>query len=153
MRIRDGKIRVRDPGWKKFRPRIRDGKNSDSGSGINIADPQHCISDDFFYIRTVPYRRLGTLWTWSWTATSSATATAGANSSSSNSRWTTGRMSRCWGQSWRTWRRRTRRRTSRSRAESWGAWAAASSSVRRFSLLNRKQFYLAPVTYNSFAFF
>jgi hypothetical protein len=25
------KIRIRDPGWKKF------------GSGINIPDPQHCI--------------------------------------------------------------------------------------------------------------
>jgi hypothetical protein len=30
--IRDGKIRIRDPGWK----------NSDSGSGINIPDPQRC---------------------------------------------------------------------------------------------------------------
>ncbi len=24
-------------------PRIRDGKNSDPGSGINIPDPQHCL--------------------------------------------------------------------------------------------------------------
>jgi hypothetical protein len=31
MRIRD-----RDPGWKKFVSGIRDGKNSDPGSGINI---------------------------------------------------------------------------------------------------------------------
>jgi hypothetical protein len=32
-----------DPGfgWKKFGSRIRDGKNSDPGSGINILDPQH----------------------------------------------------------------------------------------------------------------
>jgi hypothetical protein len=35
-----------NPGWKKFRSgmekfRIRDGKNSDPGSGINIPDPQH----------------------------------------------------------------------------------------------------------------
>jgi hypothetical protein len=31
-----------DPGWKKFGSGIRDGKNSDLGSGINIPDPQHC---------------------------------------------------------------------------------------------------------------
>jgi hypothetical protein len=30
-----------DPGWKKFGSRIRDGKHSDPGSGINIPDPQH----------------------------------------------------------------------------------------------------------------
>jgi hypothetical protein len=33
-----------DPGWKKFGSEIegiRDGKNSDLGSGINIPDPQH----------------------------------------------------------------------------------------------------------------
>jgi hypothetical protein len=29
---------------KKFGSRIRVGKKSDSGSGINIPDPQHCIS-------------------------------------------------------------------------------------------------------------
>ncbi len=46
-------MRIRDPGWKKFGSEIRDGKNSDpgsgmekirirdSGSGINIPDPQH----------------------------------------------------------------------------------------------------------------
>jgi hypothetical protein len=38
---------IMDPGWKKFgsgmaKIRIRDGKNSDPGSGINILDPQHC---------------------------------------------------------------------------------------------------------------
>jgi hypothetical protein len=37
-----------DPGWKKFgsgmeKIRIRDGKYSDPGSGINIPDPQHCF--------------------------------------------------------------------------------------------------------------
>jgi hypothetical protein len=35
------KIRIRDLGWKKFGSGIRDGKNSDPGSGINISDPQH----------------------------------------------------------------------------------------------------------------
>jgi hypothetical protein len=30
-----------DPGWKKFVSGIRDGKNSEPGSGINIPDPQH----------------------------------------------------------------------------------------------------------------
>jgi hypothetical protein len=30
MRIRDGKIQIGDPGWKKV------------GSGINNPDPQHC---------------------------------------------------------------------------------------------------------------
>jgi hypothetical protein len=30
-----------DPGWSKFGSRIRDGKNSDPGSGINIPDTQH----------------------------------------------------------------------------------------------------------------
>jgi hypothetical protein len=30
-----------DPGWKKFGSGMRDGKNSDLGSGINIPDPQH----------------------------------------------------------------------------------------------------------------
>jgi hypothetical protein len=34
---------IRDPGWKKFGSRIRDGKLSDPGSGINIPDPQHCF--------------------------------------------------------------------------------------------------------------
>ncbi len=33
-------IRIRDPGV--FGHGIRDGKNSDSGSGINIPDPHHC---------------------------------------------------------------------------------------------------------------
>jgi hypothetical protein len=33
--IRDGKIRIRDPGWKKF------------GSGINIPDPEHWFLDMF----------------------------------------------------------------------------------------------------------
>jgi hypothetical protein len=28
---------------EKFGSGIQDGKNSDSGSGINIPDPQHCI--------------------------------------------------------------------------------------------------------------
>jgi hypothetical protein len=32
MRIRDGKIRIWDSGWKKV------------GSGINILDPQHCLN-------------------------------------------------------------------------------------------------------------
>jgi hypothetical protein len=30
-----------DPGLKKFGSEIRDGKNSDPRSGINIPDPQH----------------------------------------------------------------------------------------------------------------
>jgi hypothetical protein len=32
-------MRIQGPGWEKIR--IRDGKNSDPGSGINIPDPQH----------------------------------------------------------------------------------------------------------------
>jgi hypothetical protein len=32
---------IRHPGWKKFGFEIRNGKNSDPGSGINIPDPQH----------------------------------------------------------------------------------------------------------------
>jgi hypothetical protein len=35
-------IQIRDPGWKKFGYGIRDGKNSDTGSGmetIRIRDP------------------------------------------------------------------------------------------------------------------
>jgi hypothetical protein len=35
-------MRVRDPGWEKIGSGIRDGKNSDPGSRINIPDPQHC---------------------------------------------------------------------------------------------------------------
>jgi hypothetical protein len=34
-------MRIRDPGWRHFGSRIRDGKKSDPGSGINIPDPQH----------------------------------------------------------------------------------------------------------------
>jgi hypothetical protein len=34
-------MRKRDPGWKEFGSGIRDGINSDPGSGINIPDPQH----------------------------------------------------------------------------------------------------------------
>jgi hypothetical protein len=30
-----------NPGWNKLDSGIRDGKNSDQGSGINIPDPQH----------------------------------------------------------------------------------------------------------------
>jgi hypothetical protein len=30
-----------DSGWEKFRFGIRDGRNSDPVSGINISDPQH----------------------------------------------------------------------------------------------------------------
>jgi hypothetical protein len=37
--------RNRDPGY--FRPWIRDGKKSNSVSGINILDPQHCIPHNF----------------------------------------------------------------------------------------------------------
>jgi hypothetical protein len=33
-------MRIRDQGWKNSGSRIRDGKNSDPGSGINIPDPQ-----------------------------------------------------------------------------------------------------------------
>jgi hypothetical protein len=36
-------IQIRDQGWKKFGSGIRDGKNSDPGSGINIPDQQHCF--------------------------------------------------------------------------------------------------------------
>ncbi len=32
-----------DQGWKKFGSGIRDGKNADPGSGIDIPDSQHCI--------------------------------------------------------------------------------------------------------------
>jgi hypothetical protein len=32
-----------DPGWKKFRSIIRDGKYLDPRSGINIRDPQHWL--------------------------------------------------------------------------------------------------------------
>jgi hypothetical protein len=52
MRIRDEKnsdpgswmekIWIVDPGWKKFGSWILDGKNFDTGSGINLPDPQHC---------------------------------------------------------------------------------------------------------------
>jgi hypothetical protein len=31
-----------DPGSRMEKIRIRDGKNSDQGSGITIPDPQHC---------------------------------------------------------------------------------------------------------------
>jgi hypothetical protein len=34
-------MRKRDPGWKEFGSGIRDGKNSDPRSGINIPNPQH----------------------------------------------------------------------------------------------------------------
>jgi hypothetical protein len=40
MRIRD----VLYTGWKEFGCGIRDGKNSDPGSGVNIPDPQHFIA-------------------------------------------------------------------------------------------------------------
>jgi hypothetical protein len=33
---------IRDPGSEMEKNRIRDGKNSALGSGINIPDPQHC---------------------------------------------------------------------------------------------------------------
>jgi hypothetical protein len=36
-------MRNRDPGWKEFGSGIRDGKNWDPGSGINIPDAQHCF--------------------------------------------------------------------------------------------------------------
>jgi hypothetical protein len=35
------KIRIRDPGRKKFGSGIRNEKNLDPRSGINIPDPQH----------------------------------------------------------------------------------------------------------------
>jgi hypothetical protein len=35
-----------EPGLKKFAIRIRDGKNSNPGPGINIPDPQHCCAQD-----------------------------------------------------------------------------------------------------------
>ncbi len=34
--------------WESFWPWIRDGKNSDSESGINIPDPQHCLRRHWF---------------------------------------------------------------------------------------------------------
>jgi hypothetical protein len=37
------KIRIRNPGWKKFGFGIRNGKNSDPGSGTTPPDPQHWI--------------------------------------------------------------------------------------------------------------
>jgi hypothetical protein len=42
--------------------RIRDGINSESGSGINIPDPQHCLQDPVgFYLQGIvaPYSHLG----------------------------------------------------------------------------------------------
>jgi hypothetical protein len=36
-------MRIRDPGWRRFRSGIRDGKKSDPGSGINIPDPPQWI--------------------------------------------------------------------------------------------------------------
>jgi hypothetical protein len=42
-----------DLGWKKFRSRIRDGKNSDPVSGINIPDPQHWLKDIVLLFRIV----------------------------------------------------------------------------------------------------
>jgi hypothetical protein len=41
-------MRIRDPGWKKFGSGIRDRKNSDPGSGINISDPQHYNTKKMF---------------------------------------------------------------------------------------------------------
>jgi hypothetical protein len=41
IKILNSLMRIRDPEWKKFGCGIRDGKNSDPGSGINIPDPQH----------------------------------------------------------------------------------------------------------------
>jgi hypothetical protein len=38
-------VRIRDSGWEQFGSGIRDGKKSDTGSGINIPDPQHCVID------------------------------------------------------------------------------------------------------------
>jgi hypothetical protein len=37
-------MRIRDPGWRQFGSGIRDGKESDPGSGINIPEPQHWFS-------------------------------------------------------------------------------------------------------------
>jgi hypothetical protein len=34
---------IQDLGWIKFESGIRDGKNSDPGSRINIPDPQHWV--------------------------------------------------------------------------------------------------------------
>jgi hypothetical protein len=41
LRYFNSLMRVRDLGLKKFGSGIRDGKNSDPVSGINIPDPQH----------------------------------------------------------------------------------------------------------------
>jgi|688.fasta_scaffold675258_1 hypothetical protein len=41
--IRDGKIRIRDPKWKKFGPGIRDGKISDQGSATGLSYPGGCV--------------------------------------------------------------------------------------------------------------
>jgi hypothetical protein len=38
-----------DPGTEMETVRIRDGKKSDPGSGINIPDPQHCIFQLFVH--------------------------------------------------------------------------------------------------------
>jgi hypothetical protein len=48
--IRDGKIRMRDPGWKYSDPGSGMG-NFGSVTGINIPDPQHWFSDGKFGIR------------------------------------------------------------------------------------------------------
>jgi hypothetical protein len=37
-----------DPGSGREKIRIRDGKNSDPGSEMNIPDPQHCLRDSIF---------------------------------------------------------------------------------------------------------
>jgi hypothetical protein len=53
--IRDGykkRMRFRDPRMEKIR--IRDGKHSDPGSGINIPDPQHSVKHKLVTKRKCP---------------------------------------------------------------------------------------------------
>jgi hypothetical protein len=54
MRIRDPGWENSDPGWEKFRSGIRDGKNSDPGSGINIRNTAESHGNpDCFYLRVI----------------------------------------------------------------------------------------------------
>jgi hypothetical protein len=41
-------MRILDLKWKTFISQIRDGKQSDPGSGITIPDPQQWLNDKYF---------------------------------------------------------------------------------------------------------
>jgi hypothetical protein len=44
------KIFDADPGYRREKIRIRGGKNSDLGSGVNISDPQHAQFCNVSYV-------------------------------------------------------------------------------------------------------